>query len=152
MLRTKSEILANLIPYIILKITYIFDDLCKESELKLYGYKTHLNKKRPMIVRDGLPQGLSLSPLIATLAQERVPHNVNNFAYADDGIFFGSVDEFIEFMKSLSGYGAQLEMSKTKLINKGQVTRFCGVDIEFEKELLTYGNSSMGFQDPKLEE
>jgi hypothetical protein len=51
---------------------------------------------KDIIVREGLPQGLSISPLLATLALESTKTPRNLLMYADDGLIFGNSDEDIQ--------------------------------------------------------
>jgi hypothetical protein len=153
----------------LLKVTYKFDSLEKENELSFYGFKnvkeyvkisisnTVKTIKRtrtyPLILRSGLPQGLSMSPLLSTLAQEFAPPHPGNKAYADDGLFISKdPEEFYFYMESLGGYGVSLESSKTKSVDKSQEIKFCGVYIHFGEEYVRYGNSKCGFREDRLEQ
>lgn len=151
-LEEKSDLLANLVGSILLKVEYIFDSLEKENELSFYGFKKIKNRTYPLILRSGLPQGLSMSPLLSTLAQEFVPSPEGNKAFADDGLFLSEdPEEFYFYMESLGGYGVSLEDSKTKVVDKSQEIKFCGVYIHFEKQYVRVGNMTCGFNEDRLE-
>jgi len=81
-------------------ITYVFDDLKPEHELvrkyevkeKVYDPKEKrlVDSYKDLITRQGLPQGLSFSPLLANLVLENTGAPVKSLVmYADDGLLFG---------------------------------------------------------------
>lgn len=86
----KSEMLADLVYGMLVRIHYTFKELKPEEELKpereLVYYK---GQYRAALVRKGLPQGLSVSPLLATLALEKVNIPDSVVMYADDGVYIG---------------------------------------------------------------
>lgn len=109
----KSELLRNLILGVIRNIRYIFkDELQDEAELRQWkedkeiGGHFHINEgglksnlkttiqsalkhDKKVVERFGVPQGLALSPLLASLVVEKgAPKNL--VMYADDGLVFGS--------------------------------------------------------------
>jgi len=95
-LKTRSDLLAKLIYEVILKIRYTFDmdvsKLPEERELKYLGeeeFRTRDGKKKikPLLIRSGMPQGLSISPILATLVIELVKPPEGLIMYADDGVF-----------------------------------------------------------------
>lgn len=49
-----------------------------------------------IIMREGLPQGLGISPLLATLAIEMFEPPKGLIMYADDGIFVGAGQKEIQ--------------------------------------------------------
>jgi len=51
----------------------------------------------PYIIREGLPQGLSISPVLATLAMEIFKNPEELTLYADDGVYVGN--SMKKFMK-----------------------------------------------------
>jgi len=53
----------------------------------------------PHIIRRGLPQGLSLSPLLATMVLELFKPPKGLFLYADDGLFIGTSEALKKFKK-----------------------------------------------------
>lgn len=103
-LNKKSKLLANLIFKVLKDVRYHFEEEIKnEAEIKkLYpihkmvyqsvkGFpeKQLVKKLKLMVERFGMPQGLSISPVLATLVlnTENVPKNL--VMYADDGLIFG---------------------------------------------------------------
>jgi len=104
-LSRNSTILADLVLSVIRNIRYVFDELKPEKELiiedRSFIRKLDLNMakefpSKPVLVREGVPQGLSISPLLATMALEvtKVPDNL--VMYADDGLIFGGNQEQID--------------------------------------------------------
>jgi hypothetical protein len=137
---------------LIIKLTYNFKELEKESELHFYGFKNVKGKMKPLIVRGGMPQGLSMSPLLSTLAMEFIPPHPGLCMYADDGLFFSDdPEEFYFFMDSLGGYGISVAEDKTKLVDKTKDIKFLGCNINFEKEYIEYEGKSIKFSDKNLE-
>lgn len=70
------------------QIHYKFDrkveDLPRDKELKVH---LPLDKKlKPLIERNGLPQGLSVSPILATSVMAFLPKLEGLVMYADDGL------------------------------------------------------------------
>lgn len=96
-LAQKSEILGDLIFSVLKNIKYVYEELKNEAELKNQGevrLKVTTNGEesypvKTLIVRKGLPQGLSISPLLATMTLELTNTPKNLVMYADDGIIFG---------------------------------------------------------------
>lgn len=76
----------------ITNVGYKFEELQKEAELTCTEIKGVKH-----IIRRGLPQGLSLSPLLCTLAVEQFSPPKGTFMYADDGVFIGNEEELKEF-------------------------------------------------------
>jgi len=72
-------------------IRYVFDmdprNIPEEEEIKFIGLSNYRGVVKPRLLRKGVPQGLSLSPILATLVLElfKPPEGLN--MYADDGIF-----------------------------------------------------------------
>lgn len=87
-LRRRSNLLSGLISRIICNTKYDFVKIAKEEEL-IFGLS---KKNMPMFMRRGLPQGLSISPLLATLALEETQMPKGLFMYVDDGIYIGKED------------------------------------------------------------
>jgi hypothetical protein len=71
----------------------------EEVELKHDYDVEHNGNIVPHIIRKGLPQGLSLSPLLATMVLELFKAPKGLFMYADDGIFIGLKEELQRFKK-----------------------------------------------------
>jgi hypothetical protein len=99
---------------ILREVRYIFDELKEEKELsimdplnipprqrellpaweiaakqKAIESSQNFTKKKPVIMRNGVPQGLPISPLLATLALEVTKTPPGLVMYADDGLIFG---------------------------------------------------------------
>jgi len=91
-LMARDEMLANLVLKAITNVGYTFKELKEEAELTVAEVEG-VNH----IIRRGLPQGLSLSPLLSTLAIEQFTHPKGLFMYADDGVFIGDNEGLKEF-------------------------------------------------------
>lgn len=84
---TLADPLIDLVKCLLLNVSYSFDEIKEENELvTMYGQKDQ-------IVRFGLPQGLSISPILATKFLEISDLNLGGSSskaeitmYADDGI------------------------------------------------------------------
>jgi len=161
----KSELLADLVYGMLVRIHYTFKELKPETELqyrekydyvdkKLVGTKTltrYKGKWITTIIRRGMPQGLSVSPLLATLALEKtnIPDDVT--MYADDGLYIGDHwdDEFIPWVSRLEDMGVQIEFTKSGFCKKQ--FNFLGVEINVETHTLKYNESTISWNDPQLE-
>lgn len=152
-LEEKSKVLSELVGSMLLKIVYIFNSIQKENELSLYGakqvkLKNGKEKFLPLILRSGLPQGLSMSPLLSTLAMEFATPHPGLVMYADDGLFLSEdPEEFYFYMESLGGYGVSIEDSKTKVVDKAKDLKFLGCIINFDKETIKYKDMTINFND-----
>jgi len=60
--------------------------------------KTVIRKERLMIRREGMPQGLSVSPLLSTLAIELLEPPKGLIMYADDGLHLSKNGDHTEFI------------------------------------------------------
>lgn len=89
---SRDELLGNLVLKAITNVGYKFKELHKEAELTCTEIKGIKH-----IIRRGLPQGLSLSPLLCTLAVEQFCPPKGTFLYADDGVFIGDNEKLKEF-------------------------------------------------------
>lgn len=97
-LSMKSGKLATVIMQIIMKIEYKYKNLMPEQELeemglgRIYEYDPKKNvlvkgvDLKPAIKRRGVPQGLNISPLLATMLIEEAQAPKNLVMYADDGV------------------------------------------------------------------
>jgi hypothetical protein len=130
---------------------YKFKNLEPEKELKfLFNTKLQgMKKKKPYLYRSGLPQGLSCSPLISTLALEWVGYGGETVMYADDGIFFGTPEEFEKWRKNLESWGMHMAEEKTKIV--GKQVRFLGTEIDFERRIVKTETQDIEFDDPNIE-
>jgi len=95
-----SDFLAETVFRVLRDIYYVFDELKPEAELQMVEIpedKLDLKAKsnnKPVLIRHGVPQGLSISPLLATLVLEKSHAPQHNLVmYADDGLIFG-MNEF----------------------------------------------------------
>lgn len=84
--------LANLVLKATTNVGYTFKEIMEEAELTVAEVKGVKH-----IIRRGLPQGLSLSPLLSTLAIEQFTPPKGLFMYADDGVFIGDKEGLKEF-------------------------------------------------------
>lgn len=136
----------------ILDVRYRFKELLAESELEYLGSIKRKKRIYPLIFRRGLPQGLSMSPLLATLGQELLPMHEHNTAYADDGLFItDSLLKFRKYLESLHSFGLELAPEKTNVINKNEEIKFLGTYIHFQKEYIRINDRIISFHDKNLE-
>jgi hypothetical protein len=119
-----SILLTNSVKMIMDKIRYTFKTLRPEAELIKPSDLGDLK----WIYRSGVPQGLALSPLVATLALENkeIPEGI--VMYADDGIFIGKEHTFREFLYNSIEAGAEIALEKTMKITQPEF-KFLGVMI-----------------------
>lgn len=158
----RSELLCNLALSLIRNVRYIFNKLEKESELvimpKLEFPKEHnlnkaeisnrreaieksqnFTKKLPIILRNGVPQGLPISPLLATLALEVTSTPKNLVMYADDGLIFGdNEDERNKWFEELEFNGISTASEKTGRVENE--FRFLGTDWNIKERWVKYEN------------
>jgi len=70
------------------KVKYKFDrpimTIPEEAEIRVFEPDYYLPK--PKVFRKGLPQGLSISPILATAVLDSFPHIEGLVMYADDGL------------------------------------------------------------------
>jgi hypothetical protein len=85
-----------------------------------------------MIYRSGLPQGLPLSPLAATISLENVVNMKELVLYADDGILIGGEDKFKEFVRKSIKIGAEVAVEKTKIVK--DEFKFLGLIFDLKNE------------------
>lgn len=100
-----------------------------ESGFQLYG---NFKESRPIYVRKGVPQGLPLSPVLATLTCEIPGAPKGTIMYADDGIYIGyRPNKFQDWMKSGMYSGRILQESKSRWIEdpKNAYIKFLGKEI-----------------------
>lgn len=129
-----SKTLKLLITSMIRKIEYRYVKLEDEAELKAGVTKEGL-------IRYGLPQGLSLSPLLATLSLEYLGRPTNVIMYADDGIYFhdGDTRPFIHWMNRLKVGGITLALEKSGDLQ--EEFTFCGFTVNQKLRTVTFGES-----------
>jgi len=147
--------LADLVYGMLVRIHYTFKELKPETELQHqvdYDYverKLVERKKLTLykgkwistIIRRGVPQGLSVSPLLATLALDKtnIPDDVT--MYADDGLYIGDHwdDEFVPWVSRLEDMGVQIEFTKSGFVRNN--FKFLGVEFNMESRTLKYNES-----------
>jgi len=94
------------------------------------------NAKR-VIIRKGLPQGLSLSPLLCTIAVEQFKPPKGTFMYVDDGVFIGDEEGFMEFgmfLQEIMYAGAIYHPEKSGYVE--DEFKFLGVKINLQKSYI----------------
>jgi len=83
----------------LIQVEYKFKEVHEEKELVFDKKVEHNGKIIPHIIRRGLPQGLSLSPLLSTMVLELFKPPKGLFLYADDGLFIGTLEAMRKFKK-----------------------------------------------------
>jgi len=134
----RGQILAEVIARMLIQVEYRFKELFEEEELKVTYKVEHQGTIIPRIVRKGLPQGLSLSPLLATLVLELFKAPKGLFMYADDGLFLGTTEAIQKFKKWLQDVeltGAIVAKDKTGIVTKRRF-RFLGCWIDRDAETI----------------
>jgi hypothetical protein len=126
-----THVYCNLESYAVDYTRYTFEELLQETELIKVDYKHWKAKNKQSIYRSGMPQGLPLSPLAATIALENVIEMPELTLYADDGILIGGKDKFKEFVKKSIEVGAEIAPEKTKIV--GDSFKFLGVVINIKE-------------------
>jgi len=137
-LLARGQILAEVIARMLMQVEYKFKVLFEEEELKVTYKVEHEGKHLPRIVRKGLPQGLSLSPLLATLVLELFKPPKGLFMYADDGLFIGTeegIQKFKKWLQDVELTGAEQAPDKTGIINKPRF-KFLGCWIDRTAETI----------------
>jgi len=62
----------------------------EDSELSFRKFAIRGGRKIPVITRSGMPQGLSISPILSTAILTHAGPPKGLFMYADDGIYRGN--------------------------------------------------------------
>lgn len=156
-LKRRSTLLAETFWRIMKEIHYRFEELKEEEELKEYEEieEELLDKEgkikkaiKKLIVRTGLPQGLSMSPLLATMAIESTDPPRTLVMYADDGIIFGEYLAMRHWFYGLARQGINIEPSKTRKIE--DEFKFLGTKwnlkenwVEWEDQRLTWDENEI---------
>lgn len=153
-LRTRSRELADVINRLLFGIRYTFDRdirlMPEEAEFRLIGQKFWGQK--PKLVRKGLPQGLSISPILATMVMDSLPPLDGLVMYADDGIIMSDkkdtkkMEKWIEDMKI---FGLNLEMSKSGWVE--EEFKFVGVTFNIKDEWVKYNDSQYSWAGKDVE-
>jgi hypothetical protein len=136
-----SMLLANCIKHVMDNTRYIYDKLRVETELIKVDYKhwKDKTKKKDSIYRSGVPQGLPLSPLAATIALENEVNMKELVLYADDGILIGGEDKFEEFVRKAIRVGAEVAPEKTRITKDS--FKFLGLTFDIKNECVSNENS-----------
>jgi len=134
-----SMLLANCVRNVVDYTRYTFEELLQETELIKVDYKHWKAKNKQSIYRSGMPQGLPLSPLAATIALENVIEMPELTLYADDGILIGGKDKLKEFVKKSIEVGAEIAPEKTKIV--GDSFKFLGVVINIKERRVESENN-----------
>jgi len=97
--------------------------------------------------KSGLPQGLSLSSILATLVLESKITPENLVMYADDGLYFyreGEKNKFSKWIDSLYWYGIRIEPEKSgTVVNKE--FKFLGVKFDMYEKKLSYEGHTIDY-------
>lgn len=162
-LSMKCGKLATVIMQVILKIQYKYKGLMEEQELeklglgRLYEYDPQKNilvkgaSLKPAIKRRGVPQGLNISPLLATMLLEEGDSPKNLVMYADDGVIgLSEGEEHDEWFQRLEHYGIELEPKKSGTRNSK--FKFLGVVIDLTEQTMSYNQSEISIHDKKFNE
>lgn len=103
----------------------------KELKFRHMGYSRG-GQRKPVIYRDGMPQGSPLSPVLATVALENWEFPEGLILYADDGIYIG--DDFSplrRFLWELNTMGVEIAPEKSKEID--DIFEFLGFSISISE-------------------
>lgn len=134
----RDEILADVVMKVLVNVGYTWEKIEEEAELKISEGETKSGKSIH-ILREGLPQGLSLSPLLCTLAVEQFKPPIGTFLYVDDGLFIGDkkgFDEFWRFLNQVMYAGAIVAPEKSGVVK--ECLKFVGVEINVKNKTVTY--------------
>jgi hypothetical protein len=143
-----SKLLGNCVRHIMDNTRYTFKKLRTETEL-IHVPGKHWRGRGKMIYRSGLPQGLPLSPLAATISLENVIDTNGLVLYADDGILIGGEEEFKKFVRKSIEVGAEIAVEKTKIVK--DEFKFLGLVINIKEEMIFGENSCRSWYDKDLE-
>jgi hypothetical protein len=145
-----SMLLANCIKHIMDNTRYIYDKLRVETELIKVDLKHWRDKKgnKDSIYRSGVPQGLPLSPLAATIALENEVNMKELVLYADDGILIGGEDKFKEFVQKSIKVGAEVAVEKTRIVE--DKFKFLGLTFDIKNESVSNEHSWIYWSDKNL--
>lgn len=136
-----SMLLANCVKHIMDNTRYIYDRLRVETELIKVDLKHWRDRKgnKDSIYRSGVPQGLPLSPLAATIALENEVNMKELVLYADDGILIGGEDKFKEFIQKSIKVGAEVAVEKTRIVE--DKFKFLGLTFDIKNESVSNEHS-----------
>lgn len=135
--------ITKLISNVIKDVEYRWDTLKRESEL-------HWEKQENIIDRTGLPQGLSLSPVLCTWALEHYCRPKNLVMYADDGIYFyrNNITAFTDWMEKMGKAGVQLAPEKSGGLP--DIFKFAGFTFDCNEKTVSSKDETISWRDPSL--
>lgn len=109
-----------------------------DTELKIVGKKQLYKGVIPIIERSGLPQGLSISPVLCTMLMDVMKPPKDLFMMADDGIFLGLFQDFDFQVWSLrmAELGIPLVPAKSRQVEDGKF-KFVGIDWDLDRRELS---------------
>lgn len=131
----KSKILGSTIYKVVDGIQYSIKDgfgnlRPEDTELQLIGKKkSRLGKEKYIISRSGMPQGLSISPVLCIMVLGYLSPPLNLYMYADDGILLSKPTEvgFIRWRERLEAIGIAMVPEKSRIVEDG-VFSFVGIN------------------------
>jgi len=138
--------LTYLISSILRRIVYRIPSLEDEAEIKCKGTHKGLDLRE----RYGVPQGLSLSPLLSTWALEYYDRPKNLVMYADDGICFfkNNPGKFFKWMQRMENAGIRIAPEKSKMIENE--FQFCGIKFNRRMQTVEYEGSTRSWHDKDI--
>lgn len=145
-LETINKELTYLISSVLRRIVYRIPSLEKEAEIKSIGEKEGLELRE----RFGVPQGLSLSPLLSTWALEYYDRPKNIIMYADDGICFykNNPGKFFKWMQRMENAGIKIAPEKSKSLDS--IFQFCGIEFNCKMQTVKYEGSTKSWHDKDI--
>jgi len=160
-LYTKSKLLAIWVRQIYTLLEYKFErdvrTLPREAEMRMISgpiiRKKKVKKKwktisKMMFRRKGLPQGLSVSPILATAVLKFLPKLEGLVMFADDGLIIkekGEDGADIDYwMECLAQMGIMIEPSKSGSV--GDNFKFLGIEFDLKEEEVRYKDSKYSWK------
>lgn len=145
-LRNESEFLANVNMTIIKNCKYSWKELKTEKELQHLQY--FFNKVRGGLKRvqhygrQGLPQGLNMSPLLSIFGLNRLPLK-GLVMYADDGVYLykDNKNEFYIWLTKMFGLGIKIAPEKSRDVTNQ--FEFVGFKLNLKNKWIMTDNPEM---------
>lgn len=136
--------LAYSIGTIIRRLYYEFEEIKPEAELIIR------DESKLLIERRGVPQGLSLSPLLSTWALETYGTPEKLVMYADDGLFFykGNNNKFYHWINRLGVAGIKIAQEKSSEV--GRILNFCGYTLNIREQWIEDERGRISWNDKHL--